>query len=238
MAGPLPESIQLSIVIPVLNEAETLDTCLTRLVAHPVNRNRCEIIVCDGGSHDATVAIAAGRPCRVIRCPPGRAVQMNAGSEAARGEYLLFLHADSVLPPDFSLADIAPASWGFFRLHLDDHGLVYRVIETAINLRTRFTRVAGGDQGLYFERDLFASLGGFPRIPLMEDIAICKLARRIRKPAIIRPALTSSTRRWREHGVVSTVLLMWWLRFAYWLGADPRRLHRIYYPGRSGPCND
>ena len=238
MAEPLPDSTQLSIVIPVLNEGQSLDANLARLVAHPATQAQCEIIVCDGGSDDATVEIAARHPCRLLHSEAGRATQMNAGSEIASGEYLLFLHADSHLPQDFSVADLRTAGWGFFRLRLDDEAPIYRLIETAINLRTRFTRVAGGDQGLYFEQRLFDALGGFPPIPLMEDIAISKLARRQEKPKIIAAALTSSARRWRDHGVISTVLLMWWLRLAYWFGADPGRLHRRYYPAPGKPCND
>jgi len=238
VAEPLPDSIQLSIVIPVLNEGQSLDANLSRLVAHQATQQRCEIIICDGGSDDATAEIATRHPCRLLRAEAGRATQMNAGSQAARGEYLLFLHADSRLPEAFTVADLQPARWGFFRLRLDGEALIYRIIETAINLRTRLTRVAGGDQGLYFEREFFRELGGFAEIPLMEDIAICKLARRVAKPNIVAAALTSSARRWHEHGVISTVLLMWWLRLAYWLGADPRRLHRFYYPGPRNTCND
>lgn len=222
----------------MLNEAQTLDNCLGHLCARAAIRSQCEIIVCDGGSRDATLEIAARHPCRIVHSRPGRAAQMNAGSAIARGRYLLFLHADSRLPEAFTAADLGPARWGFFRLRLDDAAPIYRVIETAINLRTGISHVAGGDQGLYFERDLFDSLGRFADIPLMEDIAICKQARRDSSPGIIDHALTSSTRRWREHGVITTILLMWWLRFAYWLGADPRRLHRIYYPGQHGHCND
>ena len=155
---------------------------------------------------------------------------MNAASKTAQGQFLLFLHADSSLPEDFNRFIEADAKWGFYRLRLSDDAFIYRIIETAINLRTRFSHVAGGDQGLYFKRHFFESLNAYPKIPLMEDIAICKTARRLAKPFVIRSAISSSNRRWRDNGIVKTVLLMWSLRLAYWLGVDPHRLHRLYYP--------
>ena len=232
MAGHLPDRPRLSIVIPVLNESDCLARTLDGIFADPWLREHAEVLVSDGGSEDASLEIAARYPCRIVGSAAGRALQMNAASAKARGERLLFLHADSHLPADLGAVLDDAAEWGFFRLRLSGDNLVFRVIETAINLRTRLTGVAGGDQGLFFERRLFAALGGFPCIPLMEDIAICKLARRRAAPQIVAARITSSSRRWQRHGVVRTVLLMWWLRFAYWLGADPRRLHRIYYPQR------
>ncbi len=234
MAGLLAEPVDVSIVVPVLDEAQTLEAFLTDLFGRPWVRERAEVIVVDGGSRDATRAIAANFPCRLLSSAPGRARQMNAARAAARGRRLLFLHADSRLPAEFTGDFPADAAWGFFRLALADDAPVYRVIERAINWRTRLTRVAGGDQGLYFAADFFDALGGFPPLPLMEDIAITKLARRRAAPRIVAAPISSSSRRWRRNGVVRTVLLMWGLRLAYWLGVDPRRLERIYYP----PLND
>ena len=221
---------QLSIIIPVLNEADCLDQSLARLVALPWVISYCEIIVCDGGSRDDSVAIAAGYRCRIVQSDAGRALQMNRGAEAARGRQLLFLHADSALPENLEEKFPLAASWGFFRLRLSDDAQVFRMIESAINLRSRFTQVAGGDQGLFFERSFFESLGAFPRIPLMEDIAICKSARRLTQPVVIDSPMRSSSRRWHSNGVFKTIVLMWSLRLAYWLGVNPARLHRIYYP--------
>ncbi len=234
MAGPLPDPIDLSIIVPVLDEAPTLETFLTDLFDRAWVRERAEVIVADGGSRDATLAIAAKFPCRIVHSEPGRARQMNAARALACGPRLLFLHADSRLPAAFDGDFPADASWGFFRLRLADAAPVYRVIESAINWRTRLTRVAGGDQGLYFEARFFDALGGFPPLPLMEDIAITKRARRRAAPRIVAAPISSSSRRWRRNGVVRTVLLMWSLRLAYWLGVDPRRLQRLYYP----PLND
>ncbi len=232
VAEPLPERPRISIIIPVLNEADCLDKSLTRLFNHPGLRDRCEVVVGDGGSDDGSLEIAARHPCKIVRSSAGRAMQMNAAAREARAGKLLFLHVDSSLPDDFDESMITAADWGFFRLRLSGNAFIYRVIESAINLRTRVSKIAGGDQGLFFSRSFFDSLGGFPGIPLMEDIAISKKARRIEAPLVLDSAITSSSRRWQEGGVVKTVLLMWWLRLAFWLGVDPRRLHRIYYPQR------
>jgi len=232
VAEHLADRPLLSIVIPVLNEADCLDGTLQDIFSRPWLREHAEVLISDGGSDDGSLEIAARYPCRIVRGAAGRAQQMNAAGEQARGARLLFLHADSRLPADLGAATVDNVAWGFFRLRLSGGSRAFRIIETAINLRTALTGVAGGDQGLFFERDFFASLGGFPGIPLMEDIAICKLARRHAAPRIVGVPITSSSRRWQRRGIVRTVLLMWWLRFAYWLGADPRRLHRIYYPQR------
>ena len=221
---------QLSIVVPVLNEADCLGQSLERLFAHSWISDHCEVIVCDGGSTDNSLEIASAYPCRVLQGEPGRALQMNLGAAAARGRRLLFLHADSALPGDLDAGFAPAASWGFFRLRLSGEASVFRVIEAAVNLRRRITRVAGGDQGLFFEREFFLSLGGFPDIPLMEDVAVCKSARRLARPIIIASPVHSSSRRWHDNGVFKTILLMWSLRLAYWLGVNPAKLHRIYYP--------
>ena len=232
MAEPLPDTPQLSIIIPVLNEADCLDQNLARLFTLQEMANLCEVIISDGGSTDESLAIASRYPCRIVRSGTGRALQLNTASKIARGKFLLFLHADSSLPTNLFSTIEANAQWGFFRLHLSGTAFVYRVIESTINLRSGLSHVAGGDQGLYFNRKFFESLNGYPEIPLMEDIALCKLARRHSKPAIVKSAITSSSRRWQEKGVLRTVLLMWTLRLAYWLGVNPRRLYRIYYPQR------
>ena len=232
VAEPLPDQPLLSIIIPVLNEADCLDRTLANLVNDPWVKHHCEIIVSDGGSEDGSLEIAQRHPCKIVRGGAGRARQMNSAVDSARGKTLLFLHADSRLPRDFGDMIDTGASWGFFRIRLSGNSLAYRIIESAINLRTRVSKVAGGDQGLFFERHFFESLDGYPRIPLMEDIAICKKARRLAAPLVLEPAITSSSRRWQQQGIVKTVLLMWSLRFAFWLGVDPERLHKMYYPQR------
>jgi rSAM/selenodomain-associated transferase 2 len=226
----LAERPPLSIIVPVLNEADCLGETLESLFDNYWLRQHCEVLVSDGGSSDGSLEIAARFACEIVRGGAGRALQMNAAAERARGEWLLFLHADSRLPAGIEEIPDSTAEWGFFRLRLSGEKRALRIIESAINLRSALTKVAGGDQGLFFRRRFFASLGGFPGIPLMEDIAICKRARRQAAPLVVRSPMISSSRRWQRQGIVRTVLLMWWLRFAYWLGADPVRLHRIYYP--------
>jgi rSAM/selenodomain-associated transferase 2 len=235
-ASPSPktsdDAVRLSIIIPVLNEADHLDEGLARLFSLSWVVDNCEVIICDGGSQDNSLEIARRYSCRIEHSAASRAIQMNQGAAVAQGRHLLFLHADSILPADLDRLFPGDARWGHFRLRLDNEAFVYRVIELAVNLRSRVTRVAGGDQGLYFARDFFQSLGAFPSIPLMEDVAICKLARREAGPEIIESPMHSSSRRWQNNGVLKTIVLMWSLRLAYCCGVDPVRLHRIYYPQR------
>ncbi|MEM7562278.1 MAG: TIGR04283 family arsenosugar biosynthesis glycosyltransferase [Pseudomonadota bacterium] len=216
-----------SIIIPVLNEAEVLEESLQKLFEIPSVAESCEVIVCDGGSEDGTLEIASKFPCTCLQSSPGRAQQMNHGAASSNAPVLLFLHADSYLPTHFihSLSH----DWGFFPVRLSGTTFVFRIIETFINLRTRLTRVAGGDQGLFFRRPFFEDIGGFPEIPLMEDIAISKRARQLKPPGISDQKILTSSRRWQKHGVIRTVLLMWSLRFAYWRGSDPEQLHKRYY---------
>ena len=230
MAEPLADRVNLSIIIPVLNESSGLDSTLARIFARSDLGSGCEVIVSDGGSSDTTLEIAARYPCQILQSPRGRSAQMNAGAAAASGQTLLFLHADSALPDTMPLDSLLAADWGFFKLRLSGNERIFRVIESAINLRTSLTRVAGGDQGLFFSRSLFQSIGGFPAIPLMEDVAVSKRARKLSQPLIVEQRMVSSSRRWQQQGVFRTIVLMWSLRLAYWIGVKPERLHRIYYP--------
>jgi rSAM/selenodomain-associated transferase 2 len=219
----------ISIVVPVLDEAEELPAFLEHLQAW---RPLAELILVDGGSADATVAIATPLVDRVVQVERGRARQMNAGAAHARGRYLLFLHCDtclSIAPGDFA-AELARApGWGFCRVKLSGSDWRLRIVEAAMNLRSKLSRVATGDQCLFVERSLWAQTGGFASIPLMEDIEICKRLRRIRKPHIIADAVVTSSRRWERRGVLPTVLLMWRLRLAFWLGVPPARLVKKYH---------
>jgi rSAM/selenodomain-associated transferase 2 len=219
----------ISIVVPVLDEAERLPAFLEHLQAW---RPLAELIVVDGGSADASAAIAAPLVDRVLRDERGRALQMNAGAALARGRYLLFLHCDtclSIAAADFAAELAEVPGWGFCRVALSGGDWRLRIVETAMNLRSQLTGVATGDQCLFVERSLWAQTGGFAGIPLMEDIEICKRLRRIQKPHIIADAVVTSSRRWEQRGVLSTVLLMWRLRLAFWLGVSPARLVKKYY---------
>ena len=224
----------LSIIVPALNEAEVIAGTLASL--QPLRGSGVELIVADGGSTDGTAELAEPLVDQLWRTDPGRARQMNAGAMVASGDYLLFLHADTMLPKDFHrlwqrIHDRQPL-WGFFKLRLSGRQPLLRMVEFFINWRSRATSVGTGDQCLYLRRELFERLGGFADIPLMEDVEISKRLRRHSRPHWIdRPVVTSS-RRWEQRGVWRTVWLMWRLRLAYYCGATPERLVRRYYPSR------
>jgi rSAM/selenodomain-associated transferase 2 len=223
--------VSLSIIIPALNEAEGIVATLDSL--QPLRKRGVEIIVADGGSNDDTPALARERADLVLTAPPGRARQMNAGAAAARGEILCFLHADSRLPEGADgliVEGLARSrrSWGRFDVAIAGTHPMLRVIGWMMNRRSRLTGIATGDQGLFLTRSLFEAAGRFPEIALMEDIAFTRQLKRYSPPLCIAHRLTTSGRRWESHGLWRTVLLMWRLRLAYWLGADPDRLAQRY----------
>lgn len=218
----------LTIIIPVLNEAAGIEEALRALV--PYRTRGVEVIVADGGSCDATVERARPLADRVITAPRGRAAQMNAGVGAAQGDILLFLHADTRLPDhtDALVQEALAAGrvWGRFDVRFEDGALP--LIAFMMNLRSRVTGISTGDQAMFVARDVLRCVGGFPAIALMEDVALSKRLKRLGPPACIRNPVTTSPRRWRQHGTLRTVLLMWRLRLAYFLGADPAKLARSY----------
>lgn len=225
----------ISFIIPVLNEAAQLQA---RLQALQVLRRRGhEVILVDGGSQDGGLTLARGLVDIVLESEPGRARQMNAGAARARGACLVFLHLDTSLPDAADqLVEEAllggQRRWGWFRIRLENSRWPYRLIAWSMNQRARLTRVCTGDQTLFIDASLFRSLGGFPDLPLMEDVAFSKRLRRVQPPVIIARAVTSSSRRWEQQGVFRTILLMWRLRLLYFFGVSPQRLAQIYYPGR------
>lgn len=225
--------ISISVIIPVFNEGHHLKQNLQRLFASFEGLASVEVVICDGGSTDHSVQIASQFPCQVTTSSPGRAHQMNLASNLAVGDWLLFLHADTALPKHWTSQLNNNLQWGFFPVRLSGQHWFFRVIEKAINLRSRLSSIGTGDQTLFFKRAFFTSLQGYPLIPIMEDIAICKKARKAHKPCIAQDPVVTSSRRWEKNGIAKTIVLMWRLRLAYWLGVDPIRLHQIYYPNLS-----
>ena len=224
----------ISIIVPVVNEAAVLPACLQAL--QPLRRQDCELLVVDGGSTDTSVTIAHALADRVLATPAGRAVQMNAGAQVARGDILWFLHGDSLPPPDAAVlirAALAKSShcWGRFDVRLSGNRPLLWIVETLMNRRSYLTGIATGDQGIFIRRSAFAQVGGYPAIPLMEDIALSRALKRLSRPVCLHQCLLTSSRRWEQQGIWKTILLMWRLRLAYFLGADPARLARIYYGG-------
>lgn len=221
---------QVSIIVPVLEEARTIDATLRALV--PARRCGAEVIVVDGGSRDGTLSRAAPLADRAFEAPRGRAAQMNAGAAAARGDILVFLHADTVLPPNAIRVVAAALSdvrvWGRFDVAISSSHPLLTVVAMLMNLRSRWSGIATGDQAIFMRRSAFEAAGGFPAIPLMEDVAISRVLKRQSPPAALRDRVVTSGRRWEQHGILRTIFLMWRLRLAYALGADPRRLARHY----------
>jgi rSAM/selenodomain-associated transferase 2 len=221
----------LSIIVPVLDEAEGIAAALAALA--PYRRNGAEAIVVDGGSSDGTADIARPLADAGIVATRGRATQMNAGAAIAQGDLLLFLHADTRLPPDADrlihegLVRTGHA-WGRFDIAIEGSSALLTAVAFTMNLRSRLTGIATGDQAMFVTRDAFAQVGGFADIALMEDIDLSKRLKRISPPLCLRTRVTTSGRRWEQRGVLRTVLLMWRLRLAYFLGAEPALLARRY----------
>jgi len=222
--------VRLSIIVPVLDEAQGIEAALGPLQA--LRPAGAEVIVVDGGSSDATCRLASPLADLVIGAPRGRASQMNAGAHASRGTTLLFLHADTLLPPDaldaIGLLAAAGREWGRFDVAIAGAGPLLALVALLMNARSRASGIATGDQAIFVRRAAFEAVGGFPAIPLMEDVALCKALKRRSAPLCLRSRVVTSGRRWERHGTLRTIVLMWRLRLAYALGADPHRLARRY----------
>ncbi|MDD2919501.1 TIGR04283 family arsenosugar biosynthesis glycosyltransferase [Rhodoferax sp.] len=223
--------MKLSIIVPVINEATTLPDLLAQLL--PLQHDGCEVLLVDGGSSDNSTGLAERAGLQLIRSQRGRALQMNAGAAQATGEVLLFLHADTRLPegaPDLVTRALSGKAhcWGRFDVRIAGRHAMLRVIGTMMNLRSRWSGIATGDQAMFVSRAVFASVGGFPAQPVMEDIELSKRLCRISRPACIRSCVITSGRRWETHGVWRTMLLMWRLRWHYWRGVPAEQLAKAY----------
>lgn len=222
--------MRLSIVVPVLNEAPRIVTLLESLA--PLLSQECELIVVDGGSDDQTLQLAAPLCSHALRVARGRASQMNAGAAVAQGEALLFLHADTRLPDDAPVlireALAADHAWGRFDVTIEGRSRMLPIIAGLMNLRSRASGIATGDQAIFVRTAVFKQVGGFAAQPLMEDIELSRRLKRLTPPACLRAKVRTSGRRWEQHGVWRTILLMWRLRLQYWLGTPPETLARSY----------
>ena len=220
----------LCIVVPVLDEGPGLALHLGKL--QHLRKRGVHIVVVDGGSSDDSLEIARSLADLAFVASQGRARQMNAGAGACTADMLLFLHADTRLPHNADMlvrrATLGGRDWGRFDVAIESPRAVLRVVEALMNLRSRWTGIATGDQAMFVRQDLFHRVGGFPDQPLMEDVALSALLKRHGAPACLRDRVTTSARRWERHGPWRTILLMWRLRAAYFFGADPLKLALRY----------
>lgn len=221
--------MKLSIVIPMRNEASELPGLLQHLCV--LRECAVEILLVDGGSQDGSASLARDAGFEVLDARAGRAHQMNAGAYASCGDTLLFLHADSRLPQtgvNAIAAALHTHCWGRFDVRIMGKPLALRFVAAAMNLRSRLTGIATGDQGIFMTRDAFNAVGGFPEQPLMEDIEICRALKSLGPPACLAQRIETSGRRWERCGVFRTILLMWWLRWRYWRGTSADKIARAY----------
>ncbi|MBN4082194.1 TIGR04283 family arsenosugar biosynthesis glycosyltransferase [Mariprofundus ferrooxydans] len=225
-------------VIPVLNEEQSLRQYIAKFKALAKD---CHIMFCDGGSDDETCALLQNHGLSYCHSPRGRALQMNTGASACKkttkSDIIVFIHADTHISScDIELVKKAMQDkavvGGRFDVRLSGEGFAFRVIEFMINIRSRLTRISTGDQCQFVRRSVFEKMGGFPEQALMEDVAFSKRLKRYGKIACLKNKVVTSSRRWEKYGIVKTVLLMWKLRFLYWLGTSPETLAEMYRNAR------
>ena len=225
-AAPAPK---ISVIIPTLNEAAAIERTLACLDGV----DNLEAIVVDGGSADKTAALAGSRGARVLQSNPGKAVQMNTGARAAAGDILVFLHADTQLPENFSHLIVSALNQscvvaGAFRLSINSTRAGIRIIEHMANLRSRFLQLPYGDQAFFMRKVLFDEIGGFPDVPIMEDFILIRRLKNKGKIVLLPESVVTSPRRWLHFGILKTWLINQWIIIAYYLGIPPERLNYWY----------
>lgn len=229
-SGPPARNMRLSCIVPVWQEAATIRGTLERLKLFRAAGH--EVILVDGASEDGTAQVAEGHCDRVIQSGRGRAIQMNAGADVARGDILLFLHADTLLPQSALEAlesfQASGKAWGRFNVRLSGTRPLFRVISLFMNQRSRLTGIATGDQAIFVRTTVFRALQGYAPIPLMEDVDLSRRLRSISAPYCIKGPVITDSRRWEQGGAWRTIFLMWRLRWRYWRGESPESLAAAY----------
>ena len=230
----MPDIRRLSVIVPALDEAAVIGDTLAAL--QPMRARGHEVIVVDGGSSDATAGVARPLADRLLAARHGRARQLQAGADAAQGDILWFLHADTGVPPDadrliIRALEAGDREWGRFGIGFTGGGFRMRLVAAGMNLRSCISGIATGDQGIFVSRGLFGRTGGYPDIPLMEDVALSRRLRRETRPVCLHDRVYTSPRRWQANGYLRTVLLMWGLRLGYFLGVPPATLAKYYGTG-------
>lgn len=220
----------ISVIIPTLNEANYLPRTFDSLRG----AEDIETIVVDGGSCDGTLGIAKHADCRILRTPPSRAGQLNAGAQSASGSILLFLHADTRLPSDFDSAVQTTLNepgvvGGAFRLRIDAPGRSLRLVERAVGVRSRLLQMPYGDQGIFVNKKTFHELGGIPDLPIMDDFEFVRRLRRRGEIRIASTAVLTSGRRWQQLGAWRTTWVNQKIILGYYLGISPNRLAAWYH---------
>ncbi len=224
----------ISIIIPVLNEEKNISSALENIERLDGEK---EIIVVDGGSIDKSVGIVRKKGIVLLSSQKGRGCQMNRGAEIAKGETLLFLHADTKLPDNaiLKIDKVMKASeiiGGRFDVRFDEDRFIFRLIAFLMNWRSSLTGIFTGDQAIFIRKNVFKNIGGYSEIPLMEDIELSKKMKLAGRAVCLEDNVITSARKWKEEGVIKTILLMWFLRFLYFLKISPIVLSKIYYKKR------
>ncbi len=221
----------ISIIVPVVNEQSCIVAFLEALQCY--RKNGHEVILVDGSSSDDTIKLAANLVDMSLLSAPGRARQMNLGAKYAKNSVLLFLHSDTYLPKSTDSIILnalsSQNSWGRFNVKLDGKQKIFRIIERLINLRSKLTNIATGDQAIFINKEIFDKVNGYPEILLMEDIALSKILRQQYTCCCLANEVTTSSRRWEKNGVLRTIVLMWKLRLLYFIGTKPDILYKLYY---------
>ncbi len=226
--------MNISVIIPTLNEKKTLGRLLSSLQVY----QGLEVIVADGGSTDHTLEIAAYYGAITISSEPGRGKQQNMGAHIASNEVLLFLHSDTFLPVDFhkhihTLLDKSDTAAGAFRLKISAPDTGYRIIEWGTNLRSKILKLIYGDQAIFLRKEIFFIAGGFPDQKFLEDVELIRRLKKLGKIRLAPAEVTTSSRRWKRCGLVQTTLMNQFILAGYLFGMNHESLSRFYYKNRT-----